>query len=365
MSIYDEFLDLRDQFEKNHEYDEAFCMARDQWIKEKRYKDFFALFANESIKYIEDKIPYLEALLSDNETTLYKNYWKSCFKHDVKHFWEVHKYWKTGIGYKSDPKTLKQVQYTFEVELTTHKFLSYDMKLLKENNEKYPRAQDQYLNFVYQWHQTLNFIDTFIEAMQKINDIAEIEKAKIIKESIYNLQKPKPKKTTDKRKMDEDVFWDLIQQSDHENQSSGEFLDVLQNKLEAMSATEIKKFKKYLLEKMDELYHWDIWALAYIVRGGCGDDAFDYFRAWVVSKGKENFEIVKNLQREKLQELFSSEDPQFESFMYVANDAYENKQSEMMSEPRVKSQKIQGKEWNEEEICLKYPKICEMFQYTA
>jgi len=363
VSLSDEFLDLRCLFEDNgYEYNEAFCMAIDQWIKEKRYKDLYIYLSDEcSIKYINDVVPYLKALLQDNEIALYKNYWRSCLKHDIESFWSTYSYWKTGIGYKPDPKSWRQVQYTFEVELTTEKFLSYDMRLLEENKEKYPAYQDGYLNFIYQWHKTLEFIDTFIEAMQRINNIAEIEKAKIIKESIYNLQKPKPKKTTDKRKMDEEVFWNLIETSRNESDINSEFLELLQNKLEAMSATEIKKFKKYLLEKMNELYHWDIWALAYIVRGGCGDDAFDYFRAWVVSKGKDVFEMIKNMQIESFKEVFSQEDPQLEEFMYVANEAYENKKSESMSEPRVKSIDISGTEWDEESVCTTYPKLCEIF----
>ncbi len=211
---------------------------------------------------------------------------------------------------------------------------------------------------------TLDFIDRYIVEMQKINATEEIERANILKESVYNLKKPKAKKTTDKRKMTEILFWELIEESAKESEGNSDFSDTLKDRLEAMGMPEIKKFQKILLEQINELEHWDIWALAYIVRKGCGDDAFDYFKAWVISKGKEAFESIKYMQIEKFNILFENYDPQFEEFMYVAQEAYENKKNEMMPDIRIKAHKIQGKEWTEDKICESYPELCKMFNYS-
>lgn len=364
MSLDNEFDDLMYKFAKDG-YDDDFGMALDVWIKYTRYKDLYTVLTSEcSMRSTESESPYIEALLRDNEITLYKNYWKSCLKHDIESFWSSYGYWKGGVGYKWSDQLGKNAQYTFQVELNAEKFLSYDKKILEENKEKYPRDQDGYLCFVWEWHETLEFIDAFIEAMQKIDAQEETEKALLIKESIYHMQKPKPKKTTDKRKMDENLFWELIKESQKASEYTSEFLDVLQNKLEAMSTTEIKKFQKYLLEKMKELNHWDIWALAYIVRNGCGDDEFDYFRAWVISRGEEIFKQVKTMQIDKLKDIFSQEDPQLEKFFYIAQEAYENKKGEMMSQARMNLSKIQGIQWSEENICTNYSKLCEIFNYN-
>jgi len=345
---------------------EAMNEVRSNWITNRKYKDFLAfLLDNYNNLFTDFSIPFLDALLVNNEISLYKDYWKTCMHESVNRFWNNYEFYNKNYHNKPKKSLLtffqKQEKIINKEKITTEELLIIDKSLLEENNEKLPSKQDVKLNFIYRWHKTLDFIDTFIEAMQRIDDTSEIQKAKTIKQSIYTLKKTKPKKTTDKRKMDEILFWDLIETSRNESDINSEFLEVLQNKLEAMSATEIKKFKKYLLEKMDELYHWDIWALAYIVRGGCGDDAFDYFNAWVVSKGKDVFETIKNMQIENFKELFSQEDPQLEEFMYVANEAYENKKGEAMPELRIKSQKIQGAEWNEKEICLQYPELCKMF----
>ena len=112
---------------------------------------------------------------------------------------------------------------------------------------------------------------------------------------------------------------------------------------------------------MNELYHWDIWALAYIVRDRCGDDAFDYFCAWVISRGEEVFITVKNMEQEKLKEIFIEDDPQFEDMMSIATDAYENKKSDTMPDVRVKLHAIQGKEWDEDNVFELYPNLSKIF----
>ena len=33
-------------------------------------------------------------------------------------------------------------------------------------------------------------------------------------------------------------------------------------------------------------YDWNLWGAAYLMKGGCSDDAFDYFRGWLVAQGR-------------------------------------------------------------------------------
>ncbi|GLI00268.1 DUF4240 domain-containing protein [Phytohabitans aurantiacus] len=39
-----------------------------------------------------------------------------------------------------------------------------------------------------------------------------------------------------------------------------------------------------------EAYRWDLWAAAYLMRGGCSDDGFDYFRGWLAAQGRTTWE---------------------------------------------------------------------------
>jgi len=348
MSIAQQLYDYAKKFcDKGDGYNNAEKRAIDDWIKQKRFKELLLYFIGESNNYVEEAEPFLKSLLQNQENKLFKIYWKHILSNKVWRIWEHINYWK------------REKKIIFD----TNMLLSYDKNILNANKEKYPVMRDIWLDFVSLWGDTLDFIEQYIYEMQKINALEEIEKAKIIKQSIYELKKTQPKKTTDKRKMSEELFWKLINESRNASDSESDFLDVLKDKLEAFSPPEIKNFKKHFLEKINELYRWDIWALAYIVRRGCGDDGFDYYRAWVISRGKESFESVKNMQMEKLQSLFAQEEPQLEEMYYVANEAYENKKNEEMPEPRTKSQKIAGKEWEEKTICNDYPELCKMFGF--
>ena len=139
-----------------------------------------------------------------------------------------------------------------------------------------------------------------------------------------------------------------------------QFMDNLRPSLERFHPKEIRKFDKILLTKINELNTWELWALAYIVRGGCGDDAFDYFKAWVVSKGRKAFETIKGLEEDKLVPVFD-EDPQLEELYYLAGEVYETKTSEFMPPVRVKTSKLTGKRWKEDKLAETFPSLYKLF----
>ena len=114
---------------------------------------------------------------------------------------------------------------------------------------------------------------------------------------------------SDKRKINDELFWQLIDESRKKSLDKFQFVDNLIETLETFHPKELRNFDKILLTKVNELNSWEHWALAYIVRRGCGDDEFDYFKTWVISKGYQAFMSIKNLDESRLPSLFS-EDPQ-------------------------------------------------------
>lgn len=69
-----------------------------------------------------------------------------------------------------------------------------------------------------------------------------------------------------------------------------------------------------------------MWCAGYIMNGGCSDDGFEYFRNWIISRGKDvYYEAKKN--PDSLISQFNENDEfyDFESFWYVALTAFENK----------------------------------------
>ncbi|WP_217498085.1 MULTISPECIES: DUF4240 domain-containing protein [Sphingomonas] len=35
-------------------------------------------------------------------------------------------------------------------------------------------------------------------------------------------------------------------------------------------------------------YRWDLWRAAKVAKGGVSDDGFEYFRTWLISRGRAN-----------------------------------------------------------------------------
>jgi hypothetical protein len=148
----------------------------------------------------------------------------------------------------------------------------------------------------------------------------------------------------DKRKMDEAVFWDVLEETRAAAEDAADHCQRLADRLACFKAGDISKFNKILHTKINKANRHDIWAVAYIIRGGCGDDAFEYFRAWLVLQGKEAFEralanteVVADLVEKGI-------DPQAEELLYAAQEAYQDVKGEDLPKSAYpKAGKLQGK----------------------
>jgi hypothetical protein len=69
----------------------------------------------------------------------------------------------------------------------------------------------------------------------------------------------------------------------------------LRERLTKLSPAEVLEFHRELHSQLANSYTWGLWGAAYIVNGGCSDDCFEYFRAWLVMQGRRTFEsVVRN-----------------------------------------------------------------------
>lgn len=134
----------------------------------------------------------------------------------------------------------------------------------------------------------------------------------------------KPIRGSRENLMGEDKFWEIISLSKADDPQDQ--LDNLVGQLSAMTTDDIFGFDYQLDKHLEKSYTSDLWAAAYIIFGGCSDDGFDYFRAWLISKGREVYE--KALENpDSLLEVFSETDesdfPENEEILYATLDAYE------------------------------------------
>ena len=102
-------------------------------------------------------------------------------------------------------------------------------------------------------------------------------------------------------------------------------LGAITAELGRLAPEQVVKFKIWLDDQMQRANRWDLWCAAYVMCGGCGDDGFEYFRAWLIGQGEEVFEHAIE-DPETLADL-PMVDPmmecEFESLIYVATDVYE------------------------------------------
>jgi hypothetical protein len=351
---YSKFLDdLNDFYKYRHErgiihrptLDEAQNIVRDNWLKAGRFKELISYILEnfDSGNCDEFMKPLVDILIKANEPNLFKRLWKGMLRYRTEKVW----YYFLALKGHFPEMTVE--------DLTKINLSNFNQFSSKEDIRKVAAFHRQY---------TLNGISEFIGGLKLLNQTEEIQRANELYQTIYSLQKPNPKPSTDKRKIDEEIFWKLIEQSRQGVTDQFEFLDKLKSTLETFKPTELRKFQKFLLTKQQELNSWEHWALAYIARRGCGDDEFDYFKVWAVSKGQNNFEIVKRLDTSQLKEVFD-EDPQLEDLLYLAEAVYESKTGEIMKEVKVKHSKLTGKKWSEENITKDFPILCNLFNFAG
>jgi hypothetical protein len=161
--------------------------------------------------------------------------------------------------------------------------------------------------------------------------------------------------------MDKDTFWNLINKSRRSStdcdEQSEKLIDLLQN----YSPEDIIDFHRLLKECLFESYRWDLWAVAYIINGGCSDDGFEYFRGWLIAQGREYFENGLK-SPESAAKRVKGDEVECEDILYVAYEAYQRKTGQELPsiELQYPSEPI-GTKWNEDELDKLYPKLWKKF----
>lgn len=318
-------------------------IIRDKWITDKRYKELitFILENWDSGNCDDFSRPFSKHLIDNKELNFYKRLWKGIIRNRLDKLWHHYEY-------------LKQELPSFTVEkIKSVNINGFNQFSSEENIERIVAWERLYI---------IEGINEFINGLEILKDDEEIAKQISLLNIVSNLEKPKPKPTTDKRKIDEILFWQLIDETRKISTDQFNFLDNLKSTLETFHPKELRKFDKLLLTKANELNTWEHWALAYIARGGCGDDEFDYFRVWAVSKGQTAFEAIKKIDEHQLLQIFD-EDPQLEELYYLAEQVYETKTSDLMPPIRVKASKLTGQKWDENKLPQVFPILCKLFNY--
>ncbi|GAA3305956.1 DUF4240 domain-containing protein [Streptomyces cinereospinus] len=138
--------------------------------------------------------------------------------------------------------------------------------------------------------------------------------------------------------MDETEFWELVDttreaaEGDPEEQA-----DLLVERLLRLDPEAVLDFARHFEARYGRAYTWDLWGAAWVLLDGASDDAFDFFRCWLIGQGREVYEGAVH-DPDSLAELLDDFDEEVdgdgEELGYAADEAYEQLTGTVAPRPR-------------------------------
>lgn len=286
----------------------------------------------------ESVVLFTDTLMTACLYSMVKRYWRSYLARCKSNFWNEYKY----IEANKLPNNVEVTPFLSERQC--------DELNQKWVNEEWPTIKGISLDAYRIYRNIAKEMDDPIELSRIEDDLHAME----------TYQRPMPKKKRpDSTKIDDIVFWEFIEKARQDmDASEDELLTNLTEHIEDLKAGEIKQFHKLLLDILDELYTWDVMALAYIAQGGCSDNSFLEFRCWVILQGKQVFDLCKSDIESAMHFVPKDGNNYCENLLYVADQAYEVRSGgKTMTVSSRKDNDPKGVEWDEDKVEELYPMI--------
>jgi hypothetical protein len=173
--------------------------------------------------------------------------------------------------------------------------------------------------------------------------------------------------------MPADRFWGIIARAAERAHDPEAHVEALRAALRQLTVEELISFEVAYRAYLNKGYTWDLWGAAYVIHGGCSDDGFEYFRRWLVARGRDTYEAAladpESLAQVDPQSGPGSTSWELEEIYYVAVDVFEEKggQGDVRdySEPEagLSGPDPSGEpfEEDEEHLARRYPKLWRRF----
>ena len=169
-------------------------------------------------------------------------------------------------------------------------------------------------------------------------------------------ERPKPSGKKDNRPMTEDLFWEIIDQG-LDDLTLGERLETFPNRLALFKPAAIRRFDQILREMDNAAYRIDIWALAYLLQGGCSDDSFDAFRGWLILQGRNVFEATIAAPNDFDVTRHNGDGGGMDALRDSAPLAFELREGRAMKPLKTPLLELKGPQLDEEDFAAHLPKI--------
>jgi hypothetical protein len=127
--------------------------------------------------------------------------------------------------------------------------------------------------------------------------------------------------------MEESEFWELVDASrEAADGDPEEQADLLVTRLLDLDPETVLDFSRHFESRYNRAYRWDLWGAAWVLLDGASDDAFDFFRCWLIGQGRDVFEGALH-DPDSLADLLVDFDEEIdgdgEELGYAADEAYE------------------------------------------
>ena len=163
---------------------------------------------------------------------------------------------------------------------------------------------------------------------------------------------------TAKTSMNIDDFWEVIDNAYREAPSdSGARERVLARLLEQLPTEALSLFAEHFDASMDTAYTWPLWGAAYVIGGGCSDDAFADFRGSLISRGRAAFEQAISAP-DSLAEINLDETEWFhEGFGYLPTQALKKRLGTVRIGSKPSPTEPSGAPWSDEDLPTLFPRL--------
>lgn len=126
--------------------------------------------------------------------------------------------------------------------------------------------------------------------------------------------------------LDDSTFWAIVDLSLERTNDEEEQITFLIKEIEKLSPKDIIGFRLRTDKLLYDTYNSEMWCAGYLMNGGCSDDGFEYFRNWVISRGKDVYTQAKENPDNLISEyVVGKQYYDLEDFWYVALTAFNNK----------------------------------------
>ncbi|MER7692541.1 DUF4240 domain-containing protein [Streptomyces sp. NPDC097610] len=171
--------------------------------------------------------------------------------------------------------------------------------------------------------------------------------------------------------MDETEFWELVDTTREAVEGDPEdHADLLVERLVQLDPDAVLDFARHFEARYNRAYRWDLWGAAWVLLDGVSDDAFDFFRCWLIGQGREVFEGAMH-DPDTLADLLDDFDEDLdgdgEELGYAADEAYEQLTGVVAPDLGIPpaSPEPEGTPLdfeNESVLAERYPKLWERFR---